>query len=241
MARPSWRIIGLGLAASVALVGAAEAADRDRAALDLAERYLEVWSARNDVMLEATPDLYAPAVGYYGRQTRRSELLAEKRRFADRWPVRRYTHRPETLRVTCDAQARSCLVRSLYDYKVANPGKGTRAQGSSGLALEVSFASDHPVIVSETAWKPGEAKPAPAGGDDRAVALCRDYLARAAAPHGQIRVQVERDGPVRETSRGELTLPLAARVVYARAGGPETRSSPVVCRVDPAGRVVGIE
>ena len=44
-----------------------------------------------------------------------------------------------------------------------------------------------------------------------------------------------------ESADGALAVPLSVKVVYARAGGPETRTSPVVCKFDAAGRVVGVK
>ena len=258
MTLSSWRMLALSIGASAALTCAAPAESRDgdheREAAEIAEHYFDLWSAPNDVMLKATPALYGSTVAFYGRDITQSALIAEKRRFAERWPVRAYRHRPDSVRVDCDAEDELCTVRSRYDYTVANPRGGRQARGSSALEIGVSFASGRPVIVSETTWKaPGGDRAeshaqAPSGPDAapvedprRAVALCRDYLARATAPYGQIKVEVGRDGPSVESADGALAVPLSVKVVYARAGGPETRTSPVVCKFDAAGRVVGVK
>ncbi len=251
-----WRTLALSLGASAALTCGAAAASRDgadeRGAAALAERYFDLWSASNEVMLKATPALYGPTVAFYGRNIRQAALVAEKRRFAERWPVRTYRHRPDSVRVECDADTELCTVRSRYDYTVANPRDGRQGRGSSALKIGVSFASGRPVIVSETTWKePDDERTegqdqvspdaTPVEDPRRAVALCRDYLARATAPYGRIKVEVDRDGPSVESAAGELAVPLSVKVVYARAGGPETRTSPVVCRFDAGGRVVGVK
>jgi hypothetical protein len=249
-------MIALGLAAA-ALMGGPGAAARERPtddareAVALAERYLELWSSPNDEMIEATPELYASSVRYYGRRIDRAALLAQKRRFADRWPVRSYRHRPGSIRAACEERTRICLVRSVYDYSVENPRSGKQGRGSSGLTIGVSLAGERPLIVSETVWRaPGapaeealvsRAEEAPDFDDERAVSQCRDFVTRAAARHGKVSVEVEPDGPATATPAGGLALPLAVKVVYARAGGPETRSSAVMCRFDAAGEVVGIE
>ena len=54
-------------------------------------------SAPGAVMLGTAPRYYAPQVRFYGRVTGLPALLAEKRRFVQRWPERRYQPRPGAL------------------------------------------------------------------------------------------------------------------------------------------------
>ena len=47
-----------------------------------------------------------PRVSFYGRILDPASLVREKAQFARRWPVRRYSLRPNTVRVRWDEQAR---------------------------------------------------------------------------------------------------------------------------------------
>ena len=76
-------------------------------------------------------------------------MLAEKRRFAERWPQRSYRYRPTTMRVACGAQVPHCTVRSLFDFSASNPRRGRRSLGTGEHELVVSFAGSRPTIAIE--------------------------------------------------------------------------------------------
>src|SRR6185295_8025078 len=99
-----WRrslALTVALATSLAAGGAAaEEADMarmHRRAEALAQRYLVGWSSGNVQALDG------PRVNFYGKFIDQRSLFAQKRSFGQRWPIRRYTHRPGTMQVTCDA------------------------------------------------------------------------------------------------------------------------------------------
>lgn len=114
----------------------------------LSEAYLDSVSSPGDEMVAAAPRFYGPQVRFHGRTMSLAALMAEKRRFARRWPERRYEPQGEP-RVSCNAATQSCLVRTVHDFSAASPGRGARSQGVGELMLTVSFASGRPVIVEE--------------------------------------------------------------------------------------------
>jgi hypothetical protein len=89
----------------------AQGAGRDSAAQmrqwaeDTARDYLQAWSAGGDAVPFDVRDFYGPRVSFFGRTVDRGGLYAEKRRFARRWPVRRYQHRPGTMSVSCAVES----------------------------------------------------------------------------------------------------------------------------------------
>ncbi len=80
----------------------AQGAMRMRAA-ELTLAYLEDWSSDRRTTLADVRQVYAPRVRFYGRTLDHSGLYSEKRRFAERWPVRWYEFNPGTGRVQCSA------------------------------------------------------------------------------------------------------------------------------------------
>ncbi|NNM73663.1 hypothetical protein [Enterovirga aerilata] len=122
---------------------------RERSAT-IAERYLAVWSSSGDLSIEGVPYVYGPRVTFYGRSLDWRGLAAEKRRAVRRWPVRSYRHRPGSMQVICNGETRRCAVRSIIDYRVANPTTGRRASGAASFDLGISFAGPRPVILYET-------------------------------------------------------------------------------------------
>jgi hypothetical protein len=114
-----------------------------------AGRYLQIWSSNNVSPVVDVPYMYGRTVLFYGKPYTHADLQAEKRRAISRWPVRYYVHRPGTMRVTCNAADQECASRSIIDFTVTNPSRGTRNGGSARFDLRVSFAGQHPVIVYE--------------------------------------------------------------------------------------------
>jgi hypothetical protein len=137
------------LAASYLPAAAQSLADMEQRSATIAERYLAVWSSSGELSIEGVPYVYGPRVRFYGREMDWRGLAAEKRRATRQWPVRSYHHRPGSMRVLCNADTRRCAVRSIIDYRVANPGRGRRAAGAASFDLGISFEGPKPVILYE--------------------------------------------------------------------------------------------
>jgi hypothetical protein len=118
-------------------------------ARNLAFAYLDVWSAPNRVTLASVSSFYGSTVTFHGRTVPLGSMLAEKRRFAERWPNRAYRHRPETTQVSCEAGGARCTVWSIFDFSAGNSRQGRRSRGIGEHELVVSLSSGRPVIVSE--------------------------------------------------------------------------------------------
>jgi hypothetical protein len=122
---------------------------REEDARNLAQNYLSVWSAPNYQTLQATPGFYGPEVSFHGRLMSMAALLAEKRRFVQRWPDRQYRYEPGAMGVRCNSAGTSCIVRSTFAFDASNAKLGRRSRGVGAHELVVNFAGPRPVIVSE--------------------------------------------------------------------------------------------
>jgi len=76
-------------------------------------------------------------------------LLAEKRRFVQRWPDRKYRYQPSAMAIKCEPNGRSCIVRSTFDFDAANAKLDRRSRGVGMHEIVVNLAGDRLVIVSE--------------------------------------------------------------------------------------------
>jgi hypothetical protein len=123
---------------------------REQAARSLAIHYLNLWSTSNRQALQTTPEFYGSRVLFHGKRMSFGELLAEKRRFAQRWPDRDYRYQPDTLNVRCSPGTNTCTVRSAFDFEAVNPKQNERSRGVGAHELVVSFAGERPVIIFET-------------------------------------------------------------------------------------------
>ena len=139
-------------ALTVASIGPASAISpremKDRTAF-IAERYLQIWSSSNVSPVAGVPYMYGRTVQFYGKPYTQADLQAEKRRAISQWPVRRYVHRPGTMRIDCNYALQKCAARSTIDFFISNPNRGTRKSGSAKFDLGVGFSGPHPVILYE--------------------------------------------------------------------------------------------
>jgi hypothetical protein len=147
----------IGALTGLCLMGApslAQVPDRDVATMrdlsaDLANSYLRIWSSSDESALADVHEVYAPRVNFYGRVLDKRAITAEKMRFVRRWPMRRYSLRPGTTRVDCNANARRCVVKTLIDWEAASHGRRTVSRGVSQFELGVGFAGSQPLVVYE--------------------------------------------------------------------------------------------
>ena len=124
-------------------------AEMQRRTTIIAERYLAIWSSNDGGAVGGVPYMYGPTVQFYGRPYTQAQLVDEKRSAIRQWPQRRYAIRPGTLRVICNVPQVKCAARSIIDFVVANPARGTRKAGSARFDLGVSYAGRQPRILYE--------------------------------------------------------------------------------------------
>jgi len=112
-------------------------------------RYIELWSAPNRVTIPSAAAFYGPSVIFHGKKRDIGSVIAEKRRFAQRWPDRNYHYRPGTTYVGCDSHGATCTVWSIFDFSATAPQNGRRSRGIGEHELIISFTGPSPIILSE--------------------------------------------------------------------------------------------
>lgn len=77
---------------------------------------------------------YEPQVAYYGKQVARADVLAEKQKYVVRWPRRRFTLAPDTVRLS---QGGGGLVDVVFEYEfeVADAKRTSAGRGRTRLTL----------------------------------------------------------------------------------------------------------
>lgn len=98
-------------------VSAEPAQDAARAAF---VRIFTSWSQENSKAMDDIGALYAETVSYYGKSVGRSDVLADKQRFAARWPVRAYAPVTSAIDVQCAPAGDICTVRAPVDWRVSS-------------------------------------------------------------------------------------------------------------------------
>jgi hypothetical protein len=144
----SLALAACGIISASSAMALSPAEMRERTA-HIAERYLEIWSTSNAAAVTGVPYMYGPTVQFYGRSYTQGELIEEKRRAVRQWPIRRYVHRPGTMKIACNAAQQKCAAQSIIDFEVANPSRHTQKSGSAKFDLGISFAAHQPRILYE--------------------------------------------------------------------------------------------
>lgn len=79
-------------------------------------------------------NLYAPNVQYYGKAQGVDQILAEKRNYLRRWPVRNYVIDPNSLTSSC-TEAQNCSVSGTVSWSASDPVSGRNASGMADFHL----------------------------------------------------------------------------------------------------------
>jgi hypothetical protein len=116
----------------------------DAAAERLVSQFFASWSNPSDPDGLQMWRFYGPMVNFYGKQISLAELMDTKEQFARRWPVRTYSVRDGSLRISCSA-ANVCRAAGVLDWKASS---SVASRYSSGTAT-FSFVLDNGLIIEE--------------------------------------------------------------------------------------------
>ena len=112
--------------------------------------YLAQWSAPNDLALAAMSRSYAETVDFYGKPISRAALLAQKRAYMLRWPIRSYVPRPGSVAADCDAGGNVCKVTGLVEWDCRSVERHTHAAGVAEFMMIVVWNGEREAIISES-------------------------------------------------------------------------------------------
>lgn len=109
----------------------ASASDFRGDATALAAHFFSVGS-QNDLM--PIRNLYESNVQYYGKARGVDQILAEKRNYLRRWPVRNYVIDPNSLASSCN-ETQNCSVSGTVSWSASDPASGRNASGMADFRL----------------------------------------------------------------------------------------------------------
>ena len=96
-------------------------------------QYLSDWSSDNLKAMRKMHQVYAERIDFYDTEISKVGLLSEKRKFAERWPERTYTARPNSFEVNCSQTV--CVVAAMIDWRVKSQARGKTASGEAWYEL----------------------------------------------------------------------------------------------------------
>ena len=99
--------------------------------------FLTAWTGGSNIASRDVDRFYEPTVLYYGRSETRSQVLAEKRFVAKRWPDRAYRLLPGSAHSGCNPAHTRCNVTAVLTWRAENPARATRSFGAATVALDL--------------------------------------------------------------------------------------------------------
>ena len=119
----------------------------EASAVQEALHIVKIWSAPEDADGSAVRQFYASQVQYYGRLVPIDQVMHAKLAFAARWPVRRYTVRPQLLSVHYPTPTERG-VNGVLDWYAANNVTGASFRGAAQFVYGfstgmISYESGH--------------------------------------------------------------------------------------------------
>jgi len=106
------------------------------------------WSAPNQKALHSLNELYAETVRYHGKATPRRDVVIQKQQFAERWPERTYTIRPDSISITCVEESETCRVKGTMNRLLVGATR-TAARDLMSFEYRIAGLSEAPHIVEE--------------------------------------------------------------------------------------------
>jgi hypothetical protein len=117
----------------------------DDASVTFMQTYMKQWSSPNPEALAYMDRVFSNEAMYFNQTLHHAALMHAKRRFAERWPLRRFVVREDDLSVSCDQQ-HLCTVWGLVDWHCRSPERHADATGTSVFAFQVQ---DGRVVLDE--------------------------------------------------------------------------------------------
>ena len=116
-------------------------------AMNAARTFFEQTSGPSPSALDFLDRLYAPQVTYYGKTMPKSDVMAQKKAFVERWPERTYTTLPGTLKAQCNPGG-DCSVTGMITFRAYSPTRHQTSFGTASFAL-VFAGPDGSQLISE--------------------------------------------------------------------------------------------
>ncbi|RCW81960.1 S1C family serine protease [Phyllobacterium bourgognense] len=108
--------------------------------------YHEALSGDNATAWKFMQGAYSGSVSYYGKYLSKEAVLAEKRKFMERWPNRNYVVQPDSVTVACAVT--SCHVEALVDWQAGSPARKKTPSGVASMSIDWDTSLE--VITSES-------------------------------------------------------------------------------------------
>ena len=191
------------------------------------------WSDTNPAGLAGFDALYAAEIDYFGKRLSRDAVLADKRRFAKRWPER--TYKVQSSYAECNAS--ECFVDGSVEWETRSPARKAMASGVAGFSYVLMPLGETFVIKREsghvrlrrnqTPSQPGSAVAKEAPPDEREpFSQPGSAVAKEAQPDERERPSQPGSAVAKEAQPDQRERPSQPGSAVAKEAQPDQRERP---------------
>ena len=106
-------------------------------------------SDTNEVAINFLKQNMEDDIIFYGKLTKKDEILKAKVKFMARWPVRTYSERLASLKIKCGYSNQKCLVDGIMDWDARNQINNRVSVGVAKFFYEIQFINGAAKIIAE--------------------------------------------------------------------------------------------
>jgi len=111
------------------------------------DRYYAAMSAAPDKAIAFLGGAAAGTVRFYGQRVAHDTFVGSEQAYLQRWPVRRFGVRPESVAVACAYPSAECAATGTVDYQLGSAARSAAAAGAEKFTLRVEVLGDEVKIL----------------------------------------------------------------------------------------------
>lgn len=123
--------------------------DLDKRAADFLSEYYQTAETSPEQAIPWMLAHYKPVVDFFGKQQSLNQIIAQKRSYLTRWPIRSYRLMANTVTTQCNKVDMTCQSTGSLEFEVQSPERKAFSQGKASFILSIDFSGNTPQIAVE--------------------------------------------------------------------------------------------
>ncbi|MFT8554184.1 MAG: hypothetical protein ABF697_02595 [Zymomonas mobilis] len=121
----------------------------DQEAANFLLEYYHMAEQSPDQAILWMPTHYKPVVDFFGKSQSLNQIIAQKRTYLTRWPIRSYRLLTDTVTHQCNQTNMICQSMGTLEFDAQSPERKAASHGKASFVLSVDFSGNTPQITSE--------------------------------------------------------------------------------------------
>ncbi|AAV89112.1 uncharacterized protein ZMO1_ZMO0488 [Zymomonas mobilis subsp. mobilis ZM4 = ATCC 31821] len=123
--------------------------DLDTQATNFLSEYYQIAEQSPEQAIPWMMAHYKPVVDFFGKSQSLNQIIAQKRTYLTRWPIRSYRLLTDTVTHQCNQTNMICQSMGTLEFDAQSPERKAASHGKASFVLSVDFSGNTPQITSE--------------------------------------------------------------------------------------------